>query len=175
VSAVRLPGVAWLLAGTLFNGRALAQRDPIFDGVWEGTIKVVASYGDRHAPEWLQYGATRRLRIVLDGEAVSLTVGNRGLTAKDTLIIDKLNAAAIVHEQVLNDHEMFHEIYLLQISLTKTETDAMLAYVWEVSNYTNLPAAADGSKVAWAGVGELRRIRKSRRLRRGQGSEDPRG
>jgi hypothetical protein len=91
--------------------------------------------------------------------------------------IDKLNAATIVHEQILldDDESQTHVIHTLQISLTKTETAAILVYIWEVENYTRLPAAVDGSKVAWAGVGELRRIRKSRRLRRGQGSEDPGG
>lgn len=150
--------VMWLLLGTVSSGRASAQLDPVFDGVWEGTINVVTSYGIRQIPKWLEPEAPRRLRIFLDGDVVYVSIGNR-LASRERLIVDKLDAAAVIHKQVLNGNV----IEIWQISLTKTEEDVVLAYLWKVVNSTDGLADWEGARFAWAAVGELRRTRRGHR------------
>ena len=135
-----------------------AQSDPVFDGVWEGSVDVVATYGMKKRPDWLsrdQYP----LRIQVRGNTVSVRHDKRQLRPEGGFRIERHGAAALVYSDVASDWW----IETWQISLTKTDANTVLVFLWRVVNNKFRRLDEDRSKFAWAGVGELKRVPSTRR------------
>jgi len=132
--------------------QARGQLDPEFDGVWDGAIDVVAVYGLRRPSAVLPgHESPVPLQIRVRGQAVTVWSGNQRLRPVSGFRIEKHDAAAVIVAAA----ETTTWIETWQISVTKTETDKLLVYLWRVVNNTQLHPNRDGSRFAWGGVGEL--------------------
>jgi hypothetical protein len=148
---------ATLLLGLsiVISSSAAGQTDAVFDGVWEGTIEVVDSYGVVNPTLVLPEGdpSAISLRLEVHGSAVTITLGNDPRQPIGGYHIQKYDAAALVYSNVAADNWI--ETY--QYSLTKTKADTVLVFVWRVVNNTLLRPERDRSKFAWGAVGQLQR------------------
>src|SRR5262245_60938086 len=114
--------LALLLAAAL-PAAAKDAPDPIFDGVWEGTLDVVDRYD---ASDGRQYDGdpTLAVRIEIRGKRVTVKVGDRmqGSRIDGGYRIDRYDAAALVYAKEVS----WGYISTAQYSLTKTQADEML-------------------------------------------------
>jgi hypothetical protein len=151
----RIPTVLLVLTATI-PGVVLGQPDPVFDGTWEGTIEVVDVHGTTHPGRVLPRGnpSSLPLRIEIRGSAVKVALGiNTGPPVAGAYHIERHDAAAIVYGYTVSDS--FSQT--VQYSLTKTNGDELLVFVWRVSNDTDLRPDRDQSKWAYGGIGRLMR------------------
>ena len=137
---------------------AAAPSDPAFDGVWEGTVNIAALYGMAQPPKWL--GTLQpNLRIQMRRNGASVKLGGIAFNPPGGFQVQKHDAAASIYTVVAQ----LTSLETIQISLTKTEDDKVLAYMWRVLNWKLAPPEGEGSKSAFAAVGELTRSQTARR------------
>jgi hypothetical protein len=145
-----------------------ANRDPVFDGTWTGTLRVAARYdslarensartefpvvvnlrGDRAQVE---IGEAGRIGTRLDdgfGRIVGLPNGRHSGTQ-----VEKHDAAAVIYAADTSGPL----IQTWQMSLTKTEADKVLVFYWLVQNLTQSGTEHGDGKIALGLVGELTR------------------
>ena len=150
----RAPILSFVLAIAAPFGAA-AQIDPVFDGVWEGTIEVAAVEGVRVPSRILPTDESPMpLQLEVRGRTATVKFDREFMLPEGGFQVEKFDAAALIlaHAATVSWIETW------QLSLTKTDADTVLIYVWRVVNNTGRRPEADYSKFAWGGVGELRRL-----------------
>lgn len=143
-----------LALAVLAAGPADAQSDAIFDGVWEGTVEVVAVQGVKRPSGVLpSKESPMPFRLEIRGKVATIRSGKRVLRPQGGFAVERFGAAALIYANAASDSW----IETWQLSLSKKDADTVLVYVWRVVNNKLLLPDVDGSKHAWGGVGELRR------------------
>jgi len=136
-----------------------AERDPIFDGVWEGTLEVVGTHGSGQLVEWLAEEADKtEARLQLRGESVRVSLGGMRLAPSMGFRIAKHDAAALVYSAAVEKGY----VGSWQLSLTKVDVDTLLVFAWRVRSSAEGEAVA--RSIAHALSGQLKRA-PSRRKR----------
>jgi hypothetical protein len=142
-------GLLSLLFALCSVGSAFAAAgDEVFDGVWEGTLKLVGEYGADKV-RGLPQGADRAAaRLQLRGDEVRFELGGRRITPDGGFRIAKHDAAALVYAM---QRQRF-AVETWQLSLTKVDADTALVFAWQVGTTKDRDANAHGL------LGELRRV-----------------
>jgi hypothetical protein len=136
-----------------------AERDPVFDGVWEGILEVVGTHGSGQLVDWLAEEADEaETRLQLRGEIVRLSLGGRRVTPPIGFRIAKHDAAALVYSATVDKGY----VGSWQLSLTKVDADTLLVFAWRVRSSAEGEAVAHS--IAHALSGQLKRA-PSRRAR----------
>ena len=135
-----------------------AERDPVFDGVWEGTLEVVGTYGSGQLVEWLaEESDEAEARLQVRGESVRVSLGGRWLTPTMGFRIAKHDAASLVYSATVDKGY----VGSWQLSLTKIDADTLLVFVWRVRSSAEGEAVAHS--IAHALSGQLKRAPSKRR------------
>jgi hypothetical protein len=147
-----------LLELSAFWPASAAERDPVFDGVWEGTLDVVGAHGSEEPVGWLPGGADKtEARLQLRGESVRFSLGGLQLARPGQFQIAKHDAAALVYSASVDKGY----VGTWQLSLTKVDADTVLVFAWRVRSYAEDEAVAHS--IAHALTGKLVRAPGRRR------------
>jgi hypothetical protein len=129
-----------------------AERDPVFDGVWEGTLEVVGTHGSGQLVDWLaEEAAEAEARLQLRGDIVRVSLGGRRITPAIGFRIAKHDAAALVYSASVEKGY----VGTWQLSLTKVDADTLLVFAWRVRSSAEGEAVAHS--IAHALSGEVKR------------------
>ncbi|HEY3517628.1 MAG TPA: hypothetical protein VGL98_11325 [Gammaproteobacteria bacterium] len=140
------------LALSTVGSASAAERDPVFDGVWEGTLEVVGTDGSGQVVEWLADEADKaEARLQLRGESVRVSLDGRRLTPAMGFRIAKHDAAALVYSATVEKGY----VGTWQLSLTKVDADTLLVFAWRVRSSAEGEAVAHS--IAHALSGQLKR------------------
>ena len=130
-----------------------AERDPVFDGVWEGTLEVVGTHGSGQLVEWLADDAdVADASLRLRGDSVRLSLGGMRLAPTMGFRIAKHDAGALVYSATVEKGY----VGSWQLSLTKLDADTLLVFAWRVRSSAHGEAVA--RSIAHALSGELKRV-----------------
>ena len=120
----------WLALSTVGSASA-AERDPVFDGVWEGTLEVVGTHGSGQLVDWLPEAVDKvETRLRLRGESVRVSLGDWRVTPEIGFRIAKHDAAALVYAATAEKGYLGS----WQMSLTKIDADTLLVFAWRVQS-----------------------------------------
>ena len=129
-----------------------AERDPVFDGVWEGTLEVVGTHGSGQLVDWLAEEVDEaEARLQLRGDTVQVSLGGRRVTPAIGFRIAKHDAAALVYSASVEKGY----VGTWQLSLTKVDADPLLVFAWRVRSSAEDEAVAHS--IAHALSGQLKR------------------
>ena len=129
-----------------------AEPDPVFDGVWEGTLEVVGTHGSGPVVDWLAEEADEaEARLQFRGESVRLSLGGRQVTPETGFRIARHDAAALVYAASVEKGY----VGSWQLSLTKVDADTLLVFAWRVRSSAEGEGVAHS--VAHALSGQLKR------------------
>ena len=130
-----------------------AERDPVFDGVWEGTLEIVSTHGPGPLVDWLAEEADEtEARLQLRGEIVRVSLGGRQITPAIGFRIAKHDAGALVYSATVEKGY----VGSWQFSLTKVDADTLLVFAWRVRSSAEGEAVA--RSIAHALSGQLKRV-----------------
>jgi len=125
-----------------------AERDPVFDGVWEGTLEIVGTHGSGQLVDWLAEEADEtEARLQLRGESVQVSLGGRRLGPAIGFRIAKYDAAALVYSASVEKGY----VGSWQLSLTKVDADTLLVFAWRVRSSAEGEAVAHSTAHALSG------------------------